>query len=328
MTVRFRAARMEATLIRDSVNAQSPPGTLPFGLPCIHCDYDLRGQKPTAQCPECGAAVMDSLRQNRAIFCDAKWLREVRRGVRGLSRLWRWGLLAAGAALALALPDTGDSNVRMRRLATALSMGVLLPAAWFTYLTAVRNYPDRRAGMAWRLLAMILPLVWGSALVLLHHDTHFQFGPPLDIWGIGAALVGIMAVCNVALPMIERVLLRGMYEPPGRRAARASLEFAGGLLLTIGLPLTAAVCTGPAMTGIWTLPRSVRAAVAWVAYVATVDAIFPVAVSLAARRTERLIERVRRQHVDYDEVTKVIWADYKSSSRTETESPPAEDPDV
>ncbi|TWT41201.1 hypothetical protein RAS1_38950 [Phycisphaerae bacterium RAS1] len=312
-------------MTNDADNLRTPPGTLPFGVPCTNCDYDLRGQSPTAHCPECGAAVMDSLRQNRAIFCDAKWLRDVQRGVRGLSRMWRWGLVAAGAALAVALPVAGDFDARAHRLATALAMGVLLPAAWFTYVVVVRDFPDRAIGVTWRLLSLILPPFWGVSLVVFRDDFHFQFGPPLDIWGVGAALVGIMAVCNTVLPMIERLLLRGMCEPSGRRAAREWLEFMVGMLLTLGVPLAAAIWTGPAVAGIGSLPRAAGAALAWAAYVATLDVVFPVAVSLAAWRTLRMLERVSQRHVDYDEVTKVIWADYKTSTRTDLQKPPREE---
>ncbi len=65
--------------------ASCPPvdgsGALAADVPCLGCQYNLRGLPPTANCPECGAAVERSI-SPPALRCAApEWLKRVSEGL-------------------------------------------------------------------------------------------------------------------------------------------------------------------------------------------------------------------------------------------------------
>lgn len=62
-------------------------GRLVYDLPCTLCGYNLRGLPPAGTCPECAAAVSQSLRGDRLAYCDRRWLATIRSG---LSWLINW----------------------------------------------------------------------------------------------------------------------------------------------------------------------------------------------------------------------------------------------
>lgn len=62
-------------------------------VPCIGCGYNLRGLAGDGYCPECAAAVAHSLREDRLMFADSNWLRQVHRGA------WWLSLSAVGLLL-------------------------------------------------------------------------------------------------------------------------------------------------------------------------------------------------------------------------------------
>ena len=63
---------------------------------CRGCGYNLRGVAVEGACPECGAAVLDSLRTHALEASDPRWLNRLAIGSRLLA-------IAAGAWLAVLL---------------------------------------------------------------------------------------------------------------------------------------------------------------------------------------------------------------------------------
>ena len=55
--------------------------TLVADVPCVKCDYNLRGLSADGRCPECGEAVVSSLRPDRLMFADRTWLTRIARGL-------------------------------------------------------------------------------------------------------------------------------------------------------------------------------------------------------------------------------------------------------
>ncbi|MEE9296581.1 MAG: serine/threonine-protein kinase [Phycisphaerae bacterium] len=49
-------------------------------VPCAKCDYNLRGLAAGGGCPECGEAVASSLRPDRLLFANPKWLSTIALG--------------------------------------------------------------------------------------------------------------------------------------------------------------------------------------------------------------------------------------------------------
>ncbi|MGB0716413.1 MAG: hypothetical protein ACPGXK_11070, partial [Phycisphaerae bacterium] len=64
-----------------SVEINPVDALLTEDLACRHCGYNLRGLTHGARCPECSAAVAESLREDYLRFADPEWLQKVRLGV-------------------------------------------------------------------------------------------------------------------------------------------------------------------------------------------------------------------------------------------------------
>lgn len=54
--------------------------TVARDVPCVACNYNLRGLSSTSHCPECGKAAQTSLAPDRLIFANVAWLNRLRRG--------------------------------------------------------------------------------------------------------------------------------------------------------------------------------------------------------------------------------------------------------
>ncbi len=71
---------------------------------CVHCGYNLRGLTSDGRCPECGGAIVDSMRGELLRFADIEWLTRLRLGA--ALKLWAIGLAIllsiGGGAIAIA----------------------------------------------------------------------------------------------------------------------------------------------------------------------------------------------------------------------------------
>ena len=73
-----------ARRILDPVDARLldvATGMVGVDLTCITCMYNLRTLLFDAACPECGSPVAGSLQVEELRFCDAAWLRRIRKGL-------------------------------------------------------------------------------------------------------------------------------------------------------------------------------------------------------------------------------------------------------
>ncbi len=64
------------------VHDATSPDTLVVDITCVRCDYNLRGLREGAKCPECGIAIALSLKHDRLIFADPVWFSRFVRGNR------------------------------------------------------------------------------------------------------------------------------------------------------------------------------------------------------------------------------------------------------
>lgn len=83
-----------------------PAQTVPAGLACKACGYDLTGLAPQGVCPECAHPVANSLRADLLRFHDPIWLARVEVGTRWIARgvaTITWGMIAAISCLPLVI---------------------------------------------------------------------------------------------------------------------------------------------------------------------------------------------------------------------------------
>lgn len=64
----------------ESKTDPSVAATLIDDVPCAKCDYNLRGLTAVGRCPECGEPIDSSIRRNRLLFANPKWLATIARG--------------------------------------------------------------------------------------------------------------------------------------------------------------------------------------------------------------------------------------------------------
>src|SRR5512143_3355421 len=67
-------------------------------VPCDACGYNLRTLQATGTCPECGAAVLDSIRSDDLRYAPANWVRRLG---------WGATLLAVAFGLLALVPLVG-----------------------------------------------------------------------------------------------------------------------------------------------------------------------------------------------------------------------------
>jgi hypothetical protein len=69
-------------------------------LNCIHCGYNLRGQRTDGDCSECGTPIAYSMRSDLLKFADTRWLRGLKQGV-------MWVLIGTFAGIGLSMVAGG-----------------------------------------------------------------------------------------------------------------------------------------------------------------------------------------------------------------------------
>jgi len=71
---------------------------------CLGCEYNLRGQLTTNQCPECGLAIGESLKSDHLRLADIAWLRAVKQGL-------LWLIIGTFAGIGLGFVSSGFAAI-------------------------------------------------------------------------------------------------------------------------------------------------------------------------------------------------------------------------
>jgi hypothetical protein len=74
--------------------------SLETDLDCIHCGYNLRGQRTDGNCSECGTPITHSMRSDLLKFADTRWLRGLKQGV-------MWVLIGTFTGIGMAMVAGG-----------------------------------------------------------------------------------------------------------------------------------------------------------------------------------------------------------------------------
>lgn len=164
----------EPMLTAEEMAEAQAAGFVPRNRYCRRCDYDLRGQRLDAVCPECELPIWESIRELTPDWSDAAWLQCVRRGLsRGIAAAGLIGVTLSAAMARLLwgqLPLSGMPIYLWAALAvTVCCMAVLLLAAFdLTAREPAAHIPDRtiRSHRIVRLSWVLPPVVFFALLLL------------------------------------------------------------------------------------------------------------------------------------------------------------------
>ena len=183
--------------------------TVAADVACIKCEYDLRSLKADGLCPECGAAVVESLRSDALWLADREWLGTVRNGF-ALLTANVLGLIVLAVLIGLCLiADRGSevvilSGLLQGVLAALMIVGsVAIVVALIVGLICVisdepeyRSLPSgirrlRSLLQACMMLVIVLPAVLAIVAVIMASP----WAPILPVLGV----VGVLGVFGVGL---------------------------------------------------------------------------------------------------------------------------------
>ncbi|MFN3167012.1 MAG: hypothetical protein ACE37H_08115 [Phycisphaeraceae bacterium] len=84
-------------------------------LDCIHCGYNLRGQRTDGHCSECGTPIAHSMRSDLLKFADTRWLRGLKQGV-------MWVLIGAFTGIGLGIvAGVAEAAFEMKAASSSLN---------------------------------------------------------------------------------------------------------------------------------------------------------------------------------------------------------------
>lgn len=208
----------------DMSNPPNPPDPtlLETDLPCVSCDYNLRGLPPDGRCPECATPVAVSLQGNWLRFANRRWLRKNRIGVACL--IWvKLYLCGYVAIYFLVLWRTGGSLSARHTLALDVLMFVLHPLGHAIGVAGTFLVTSAEPRLAYRPGSQGLGKAARIAAVIAFVTTHL----PDAAWRITGVVSLAWHACGMAAGLVcvvqylgELVYLRRL----ARRIPRPSLS--------------------------------------------------------------------------------------------------------
>ncbi|HWL95290.1 MAG TPA: protein kinase [Phycisphaerae bacterium] len=241
----------EPSALADDANRNALPRMPSTGtIPCVKCDYDLRGLEVQSKCPECDTAVADSAGDDRLVFASPRWLRRIRLGLTIL-----WGS-AALAMVLISLPflfmEMGiyPSDSVVEWLGMTICFG--LPAAFSVgvWLSTSREPGGHRGGRVrmYAVLARVAILISAVTPIFLYSAKLLQ-GRSIVTATIVAALCAIILFGGVAgFGLFLTRLLARIPAPKLARRLRNSSFVTAAVVATVPLLFVFGKAMGTAHT--------------------------------------------------------------------------------
>jgi len=162
----IQARDQQGTAAASSPSVEPPPQPmLVVSVPCERCGYDLKGLLLSTDCPECQLSVERSLRSERLIFADARWMARVRRGM-----AWMMAVILFVPVAALASSWALVPGVRSRAIELlahgAVSALVTAPVLALAIWRAGAPEPGSKILRRYRPRAPVFALVCASATIV------------------------------------------------------------------------------------------------------------------------------------------------------------------
>jgi hypothetical protein len=172
----------------------SPPGSggaavIEIDLPCVQCDYNLRGLSPAGDCPECGRAIRDALSPQCLMFADPRWLKRLIWGQWLCCLTFVW-LIGGAVGINLDWDLIGEKTI----LRLGWAFGLLAGVVWWAWLTTRRQHGWYDAAHPARTATL--------ARCLVTSGTAFLVSVPLLSWLFGWFAFGSASAHRVGIPMV------------------------------------------------------------------------------------------------------------------------------
>ena len=220
--------------------------TLEADVPCAKCDYNLRGLLSDGRCPECGEPIASSLRPDRLLFANPKWLSTIALGQTLIfGTMIALPILSGVAFVAIVLlRPTGVEFLMVTRLVVYVNMaiggGVIATGVFLsTRPEAALETPKRTSVTRWiaRMCALVgVPAILAGGTVSTSSGgvtssttTLIPFGEYLQPIGLAACVIGSVSLLLYLRKLAERV--------PDARLVRQSRRLATslGAMVPLGL---------------------------------------------------------------------------------------------
>lgn len=219
------------------INPRTAADQIGIDLPCVTCDYSLKGLTGRDRCPECGESVEPSLDRRRLILADRRWLARVRRGT--VSLIW-FTLLAVLAqtvvTMTLGVPST-ETIKRFSAVVVVIGVtGMLVPIALAMNTYWATRPPPESAPMAGgRARIAARRLMIGAAVLAAISGISYAAAPALQVgsWMSLATWIALGAGF-VALALYLCTLVAHADKP---RASIAAWGCAGVTFITVPVVL-------------------------------------------------------------------------------------------
>jgi len=186
-------------------------GRVASDLPCINCGYNLRAMRPRDGCPECGASVKASMRDDLLSDAPQRWRRRVRLGLT---------LAVTGVAASPVLLYLGVAVATVGLwLVTSSEPGRDEPRDDWVMRTAARGLTLAGGAL---LLVLFGVAVWKLATSLFRGRWEAIDG--LILFGHAVYIVGLMATWRYLATLAQRANDLKL----GRRIGRLAFIWFGG----------------------------------------------------------------------------------------------------
>jgi len=223
-------------------------------LPCLQCDYILRGLRTNSQCPECGLVIARTLRGDYLIHSSPEYVRSVHIGARLVA-----AALLLSAAIALVALVLGFGEVTSSALAAILMSLIVVVSAinfggwWLLTSPDPDQLKKNRVRLPTRCIVVISCvsqlIVWSLTLLAILR-VFVDVNDDLSLFGIVASILSFVMFLSWPVRIIVglyllRALCRRLPDTSLAKMSRLlALQALGGIVFAFVIGIIVAAIGG------------------------------------------------------------------------------------
>ena len=171
-------------------------------VPCRNCGFNLRGLTPEGNCPECGAAIWRSIREDKLIYCGEAYLKSLYRGLVCIliAAIGKAALTAVGIAVGIVVvigmlmrgggTVTPSPQLNVISNATSLPFSLLMLYGWWLLSAPDPGQRTTDSGQKPRIIVRTATAIQASTAVLVTVCYFFVLMVPAA--EVAAMIVGLI----------------------------------------------------------------------------------------------------------------------------------------